>query len=201
MEQEIIEISESSSESPQLSKLVVSVRAMTSKSCQAVIGYPGLPNLRKEFEVGDAFLYQTPESGILEVRLVAITLLRARFQVSEVSPNNGFSAGFIDEDPYNLPFTAGELEHVATSLAEVKERLSISAALSEEQMDLVARKLDDIKSASERFGRKDWITWAGGTLTSLCISAAFAPEATKAIFAAMSAAFSWLLSGAAALLQ
>lgn len=135
------------------------------------------------------------------MRLFQNTGIQASFLISEVSPRRGLAAGFVSSDPYNLPFSRKELTQVSESIVQVKAQLASSDALTEEQLDLVVRKLDEIRAGSERFGRKDWMNWAAGTLTGLCISAAFAPEVTKAIFEAMGSAFLWLFTGAVALLR
>lgn len=202
MQQETIAIGQYTSGSASFSRLVVSVPKMSPyESCDVVIGYPGLPNVKQRFSVGDAVLYETTEDGILEVRAAAIHGASVDFIVSQVSPRFGLGAALLTNDPSNLPFTEAERERIAQSVSAVKTTLAESGRHTTEQLSLINRKLDEIAAASERLGRKDWLNYVAGSLTGLCISAAFAPDTTKSFFTAVNSAFSWLFSNAPALLQ
>lgn len=203
MRQEIIQLGSQASDSPDFSRLVVSLRGIRSNDmrCETIVGYPGLPNVNGWLGVGDAILYETPEDGLLEVRVSSLNAVNARFLISEVSARRGLAAGFVSSDPYNSPFSLQERARISESILQVRAKLEASNALAAEQLALVARKLDEIEAGAARFGRKDWIAWAGGTISALCISAAFAPEVTRSIFEAMSSAFAWLFTGAVALLR
>jgi hypothetical protein len=171
------------------------------ESCEVVIGYPGQPNVKQKLTVGDAVLYETTDGGILEVRATALHGTSAEFTVTEVAPRFGLGAGIVGDDPTNLPFTEAERERIAESIKEVKAELAASGRHTAEQLSLINRKLDEIAAASERLGRKDWLNYVAGSLTGLCISAAFAPDVTKSLFQAVNSAFSWLFNNAPALLQ
>jgi hypothetical protein len=146
-------------------------------------------------------LMETPEQGIIEVRATDIFPSRVQFLLTQVSPRSGFAAGAVDDDPNNAPFDGAELQKIAESISSVKAELRRNGRLMPEQLALVSRKLDEIQAAAGRMGRKDWITYVAGALTSTCISAAFAPEVTKSIFLALNAAFSWLFASGALLIQ
>ena len=72
MQQETVEIRQYESGSATFSLLSVSLSKISSyQSCNAVIGYPGLPNIKKVLDVGDTVLYETTENGIIEIRVTA----------------------------------------------------------------------------------------------------------------------------------
>lgn len=181
--------------------IIVSLRRSSTDECEAVIGYPGVPNVKQTLRNGDTVLMETPLSGVIEVRAIAIYPSRAEFLLTQVSPQSGFAAGAFDSDPNNSPFSEVELLRISKSIAAVKADLARQGKLLPEQLSLVTRKLDEIESASRRLGRKDWINYVAGAMTSVCISAAFAPDAARHVFLAINTAFSWLFAGGALLLQ
>jgi len=85
-----------------------------------------------------------------------------------------------------------ELAKIADSLHRIRLALSARSDITPEQVDLISRKLDEMRAASERLGRKDWMSYAVGTLTGIVITAAFDREVAKALFQAAGAALSWL---------
>ncbi len=200
MKQATVTISEGSSSSVDFSSLILSVRVTYTNSCIVVVGYPGLKNVVKEIELGETVLYETPNDGILEVRVVSANNSRAGFLVSQVSPRLGIAGGFIDEDYNNSPFSSNELTQIASSVTNIKKELTQRNDIRAEQLELISRKLDEIHVASNRLGRKDWINYVAGTLTSLCISAAFSHEVSKSIFVTFNSAFAWLFDNALRLL-
>ena len=211
MKQETVTISEESSASVDFSSLILSVRQINYKNCAVVVGYPGLKNVVKNMEIGEAMLYETPNDGILEVRVVSkndakVGLLESKddakvgFLVSQVSPRLGIVGGFVDEDFNNSPFSSNELTQIASSVTNIKKELTQRDDIEAEQLELISRKLDEIHDASNRLGRKDWIGYVAGTLTSLCISAALSPEVSKVIFVTFDSAFAWLFENALKLL-
>ncbi len=56
-------------------------------------------------------------------------------------------------------------------------------------------------AAADRFGRKDWINWALGTLTSIAMTAALDQAAAKVLFQAVGTALSWIVGSPIKLLQ
>lgn len=194
-------IKQNSSGEIEFAGLIISVRTTYGSSCDVVIGYPGLPNVERELRNGDAMLYETTENGIIEVRVISLNAVQVQFLVTQVAPKIGLLAGAANEDPNNSPFNPEELQRVRESLESLKSQIQRDAFLAPEQFDLLSRKIDEIQSASERMGRKDWINYVAGSLTSLCFTAAFAPEVTRKIFTAANAAFTWLFSTGILLLQ
>ncbi len=200
MKQATVKISQESSSSVDFSSLILSVRHVYTSYCTVVVGYPGLKNVVKEMSLGDSVLYETPNDGILEVRFISFHSLAVSFLVSQVSPRLGILGGFVDEDSNNSPFTSNELTQIESSVTNIKKELTQRNDIEAEQLELISRKLDEIQAASNRLGRKDWINYVTGTLTTLCIAAAFSPEVTKAIFVTANSAFAWLFDNALRLL-
>jgi hypothetical protein len=196
MKQATIVINERSSVITDFSNVILSVRTTYGNHCEVVVGCPGLQNVVKDMKIGDAVLYETPTDGILEVRVLKMDTSKVALLISQVSPRPGIIGGFIDEDPSNAPFSSDKLKQIASSIADIKEELRKRNDIKAEQLELISRKLDEIQAASNRLGRKDWIIYVGGTLTNLCISAAFSPEVSKAIFRAVNSAFLWLFEKA-----
>ena len=64
-----------------------------------------------------------------------------------------------------------------------------------EQFRHLEEKLKEMRSASERLGRKDWVNYAIGTLTSIVVTAAFDPSAAKALLQTAGTALGWLFGG------
>ncbi len=52
-------IKEYSSGQIEFTGLIISLRSILGRFCQAVIGYPGLPNVERNLYIGDAVLYET----------------------------------------------------------------------------------------------------------------------------------------------
>jgi hypothetical protein len=202
MKQSSITIEGNTSGQTDFGNLIISLRSTsTASGCVAVIGHPGLPNVVEKMHNGDAVLFETPEDGILEIRAIRVGNLEAEFLITQISPRSGFAGGFISDDPNNSPFSEAERIHIKDSISELKAELRQTGNFTGEQLELVNRKLDDIQSASERLGRKDWINYTAGTLTSLCIAAAFAPDVTRRIFESLNSAFSWVFTHGPVLLQ
>jgi len=200
MKQETVTIPEGFSSSVDFSSLILSVRETYSNSRIVVVGYPGLKNVVKRMELGEAMLYETPNDGILEVRVVSMSGANTGFLVSQVSPRLGIVGGFVDEDFNNSPFSSNEITQIASSVMNIKKELTQRDDIEAEQLELISRKLDEIHDASNRLGRKDWINYVAGSLTSLCIAAAFSPEVTKVIFVTVNSAFAWFFDNAITLL-
>ncbi len=203
MKTESLVISKHSSGHVKFTSLIISIRHVGQTECEVVIGNPGLPNVTRKMENGDAVLYETTQDGIIEVRMVGLNFMSdtAKFLVSQVSPMARLLAGTLNTDPNNSPFNEAELAQIAESIANAKVELRKISNLVPEQLELLGRKLDEIQVAAQRMGRKDWINYVAGSLTSVCISAAFAPEITKSIFQAVNVAFVWLFTNGILLLQ
>jgi hypothetical protein len=196
-----VEVAEHGSQRAELGNLILSARTTYPSRCEIVVGSPGLPNVVQTVQAGDAVLFESTSDGILEVRVLSLGYQRVQFLITQISPRGGIRGGVVDDDPRNLPFTPSELNKIGESLARIKADLGGLPHAPPEQLDLISRKLDEIRSASERLGRKDWVNYVAGTLTSLCISAAFAPDTTRALFKLVSRAFEWLFEQMSVLLQ
>ena len=201
MKQSTITVSANSSATVDFAPLVVTLRQVPGPTCEIVVGYPGLKNVTDSMSTGDILLYETPNDGILEVRLMSHAGLRAVFLVSQVSPRSpGLALGLLTDDPTNSAFSSDELQKITESIEKLKMHLDITKLFAPEQLRLLADKLVEIEAASQRLGRKDWIMYAAGTLTTICVSAALAPDQTRALFEFANAAFEWLFGTALVLL-
>jgi len=192
MRQERIVVMEHSSAQAELGGLIISAHRTLSSQVELVIGRPGLPNIEKTLGTGGAVLFETPDDGLFEVRVLSTSLAQAGLLVSHVSPRPGIAGGLVDQDATNSPFTPTELARIADSLHRTRLSLSERRDITPEQMDLISRKLDEMQAASERLGRKDWMNLAVGTLTSIIVTAALDRGVAKALLQAAGTALSWL---------
>jgi hypothetical protein len=162
---------------------------------ELVIGAPGLPNTKSSLELGDAVLYQTPNYGVVEVRVTEVGP-PTKLMVSVVSPRNSFSATYDSSQIHNGPFAEDEVLKIRSGIENVVQTVSKNTAVSPEQLQLLNAKLEEIALAASRLGRKDWIMFAAGTLTNVIVGAAFSPEVAKSIFAAMNSELAWVFNNA-----
>lgn len=175
-------------------------RKLKPDTIDLVIGAPGLQNIKKELQLGDAVLYQTPDFGVVEVRVVEIGI-PVKLLITEVSPRRGFTAAFDAAELENAAFSTDESTKIAEGLANVATRMASRQDITPQQLAMLRTKLDEIADASTRIGRKDWIMFAAGTLTNVIVGAAFSPEAAKALFAALNAELSWVFQNALRLMS
>jgi len=192
MAQDRVVVKEHNSVHAKLGGLIISALRTTSDGVDVVVGRPGLPNIERGLRTGGAVLFETPDDGLFEVRLLTSSANQAEFLITHISPRQGIAGGLVDQDPSNSPFTPSELAKIADSLQRIRLSLSRRSDVTPEQMDLISRKLDEMRAASERLGRKDWMNLAVGTLTSIVVTAALDREVAKALFQAASTALSWL---------
>jgi len=200
MKNTILTVKENDSKQVHLANLIVSVRRIVVDSTTIVVGHPGLPNAIEQVKTGDAILYETPNDGVVEIRALSVHPTQVQFLVSQVSPRLGIMGGFIDDDPNNTPFSALELNEIKESIKRIQDDFNQIPDITTEQFKLLERKLIEIEDASTRLGRKDWINYVAGTLTTLCASAAFAPDTTKSLFKTFNVAFRWLFENALVLI-
>jgi len=202
MIQKTYDVFESNSCVSELGNLIISLKELSIKNAKITVGYPGLPNIRSLLKTGDAVLYETPDNGVFEIRLISIYAAYIKILVSHVFPKPGLTAGFVDNDPNNKPFSDEEKSRITASITIIKNKLTKTKSnITVEQLDLVLRKLDEISAATDRFNRKDWINWAIGTLTSLTVTAALSIEARRILFTSIDIALSWLFRNAIKLIQ
>ena len=196
MKQYTVVIREKTSEQLDFPNVIVSVRITYGSKSEIVVGYPGLPNVNEELQIGDAILYETPNDGVFEFRALSMNGQQIELLISQVSPRLGIIGGFVDDDPNNTPFTSEELHKISESIKQLHDEITKTQKFSPEQLDLIDRKFIEIQDASQRLGRKDWINYVAGMLTTVCVSAAFSPDASKALFKAVNTAFRWLFDNA-----
>lgn len=200
MNREFVEVGANNSKHMDSTGLILTVRNALGSESDIVVGYPGLPNEKRRLYTGDALLYETP-MGTFDIRVLSQNGANVRFLITQLSPTPSIAGAFSSTDPSNTQFSPLELERLALSLEAVKEKVSSQPAIQPEQIALIHKKLDEIGEAATRLGRKDWINYAAGAITSACASAAFAPEVTKSIFLSLNSTFSWLFSTVTLLLK
>jgi hypothetical protein len=201
MEQYTVVIKERASKQLYFPNVIVSIRHTYGSKSEIVVGYPGLPNVNAELQIGDAVLYETPNDGVFEFRALGMNAQQIELLISQVSPRLGIIGGFVDGDSNNTPFTSEELHKISESIKQLHDEIKKIQKFSPEQLNLIGRKLIEIQDASQRLGRKDWINYVAGMLTTVCVSAAFTPDASKALFKAVNTAFRWLFDNALILLS
>lgn len=195
--EEEITVPMGSTERNTLGHLFLSVSNWTPNSAQLVVGRPGLPNVEKRVNLGGALLFETPDEGLLDVRLMSVSALYADLLITQVSPRAGIAGGLLDDrDPANTAFTPAEIGQITDSLNEIRHEMGLRNDLMAEQLDLINRKLDDMEVAAHRMGKKDWMAYAVGTLTSMIVNAAIDTNVGKALFEVADVALSWLFDGA-----
>lgn len=200
METIYVDVNKNDSELVGSTNLLISVRTAFGSECDVVVGYPGLQNETSRLYTGDAILYETP-MGTFEVKVKTQSYDKVKFIVTHISPIASIAGGFSSAAPSNSKFSESELERIKASFESIKIELYNQPNIAKEQMALINRRFDDIVEASARLGRKDWINYAAGLLTSTCVSAAFTPGLTKTIFLTVNSAFNWLFNGAVMLLE
>lgn|GEM_PF-2138242 len=192
-----IKVNENTSRSTTIGQLILSVSGAT-WGIGLTVGRIGFPSVKRDLSLGGSVLYETPDDGLVEVRLTGYDRLGSEYVtdatllISQVSPSGGITAGFTKEDVNNTPFEPQEMLRLKQNLQEVRDAASQREDISPEQFDLLSRKLDYIAQAAERLGRKDWLNLAIGTLTSLVVGAAINSDAARYIFQAVGDALSWL---------
>jgi hypothetical protein len=92
------------------------------------------------------------------------------------------------EDTNNSSFTFTEVEHIQLKMEEIRAYLLKNYAKNDTQIKLVNEKLDYLIQSSKKFGRKDWLNIAIGTLVTLSSALALPPEHTKTIWVLLKAA-------------
>jgi hypothetical protein len=84
--------------------------------------------------------------------------------------------------PGNEPLTATEQSRISDAVGEIRAYLKERETVDEQRWSAVDEKLDSIIDASQRLGRKDWVLLTIGSLVSIFVSGAFAPEQAAAYF-------------------
>jgi hypothetical protein len=174
------------------SSLILTVPAIYQRSCDLIVGYPGLPNAQKKITLGSVFLFESPNDGLMEIRLLSSYAGNVEILVSTISPNLGVMGGYVEQNQENTKFSEHEIQHIYESLEFVKSELAANKELKEEQYEYLSKKIDEIGNASKRLGKRDWINYVIGVLSSATVSMSLPPEVTKNIFSYFNSSFSWL---------
>lgn len=180
--------------------LVLTARKVGYDGASLIVGHPGFPNIERALKLGDALLFETSDSGVIEIRVLRLDSAAVTILLTRVSPRSGIVAGFVEQDPSNSAFSPGELRQLSESLQRIRTEISQRSDVTPPQLDLISRKLDEMQDAASRLGRRDWMNLAIGTLTGIVVNAALGPEVGRALFRAADAALSWLFSGGLKLL-
>ena len=98
----------------------------------------------------------------------------------------------IEKIQSNELFTPEEINHIQSSIREIKDYVLATYSLTESNKLFLENKLDYLVDSSKRLGRKDWIIILIGIITNIVMSLSFAPETTKDFFKVVSNAFDWL---------
>jgi hypothetical protein len=70
----------------------------------------------------------------------------------------------------SAPFTAAEQEEIASRIEEIKAQARKNPELTAEQISGIEMRLDDLKEASERVGKKDWLVMMYGAAFGLFVN-------------------------------
>ena len=70
----------------------------------------------------------------------------------------------------NTPFTDSERSEISSQIQQVKAYIKTTYELTAEQISGIEQKLDDLKEASHRVGRKDWITMLYGAAFGMIVN-------------------------------
>jgi hypothetical protein len=192
VDSETLRITSGSSQVAPNHGLIITVKDWSSSTATITYGSAGSINANKSFELGDAALYETSNHGIVEIRLMSIKSGVAEVLLTVVSPRLGFSTSINSNDEGNRFFTDEELLHIKDDIEKIKTKLSDSGSFSPEQQQFLSVKLSEIVEASQRLGRKDWIMYVNGTLTSVITNAAFNPIAAQTLIAAFNNNLDWV---------
>jgi hypothetical protein len=199
--QETFFVKQSKSIISEIGGLVLSNKGSDGETADMVIGSPGLPNLDKILYLGDAILFETLAEGLLEVRMLSLDYKQVEVLVTRISPRLGLTAGLAAESESNAGFSKDELNEIKLRAEDIVVGLSSRSDVTNEQLNLLRRTIEEVVDASNRLGRKDWIMLVAGTFTNMVVGAAFAPEATKALFQLAQKSFGWVFQNALRLLS
>ncbi|MGD0705080.1 MAG: hypothetical protein ABSA02_34980 [Trebonia sp.] len=69
----------------------------------------------------------------------------------------------------NRPFNSKEQDEILSEIGELRAEVRTLAELSLRQKEALEQSLEELRSGSERMGRKDWVTYGIGLATTLII--------------------------------
>jgi hypothetical protein len=86
-------------------------------------------------------------------------------------------------DASNAPFTVDEQAEISTRFDQVKDVVrQENPELTAGQMSAFEQTLDEVKEATTRVGRKDWVMLANGALLSLIVNDLVPPHVVQSVF-------------------
>ena len=87
----------------------------------------------------------------------------------------------VGENPENAPFDDADKEAINDALDEIEETAQAAYSLDGAQAAQLAAGIADLREKLDRMGRREWITYAAGTLALLQASV-LPPDASRQIF-------------------
>jgi hypothetical protein len=103
--------------------------------------------------------------------------------LSSLAANQEVAPNLQNEGIQNTPFTAAEQAEIATRIEEIKKETRQNPELTAEQISGIERKLDDLKEASDRVGREDWLTILYGTAFGMIVTDLVPPHIVQGTIA------------------
>ena len=94
----------------------------------------------------------------------------------------------------NRPFSVDELTRIESTLDRLLSEFQEQQRLDQAQFSILQIGIEDMKRASTRIGRKDWMLLAIGTLLTIMVPAAFPPDVANAVFQTVMSGASWVIS-------
>jgi frataxin-like iron-binding protein CyaY len=86
-------------------------------------------------------------------------------------------------DASNTPFTSDEQAEISTRIDQAKDVVRReNPELAAEQLSTIEQTLDEVKEASTRIGRKDWMMLANGALLSLIVNDVVPAHVVQSVF-------------------
>lgn len=83
----------------------------------------------------------------------------------------------------NAAFTLDERAEIARGIDEIKSLVREKFELTSEQLSAIDERLDQVKEASERLGRKDWLMMFYGAAMSVFLTDAVPPSVVQTVLA------------------
>ena len=205
MQYEKISIEENDSGISSDGSIIISIRYVSSDRVECIMGSPGMSNIEKKMAVGDSVIFENSVSGAYELRLSRISYdpMNEHTQINEypgsvdviltkISSSLGSAIGLGEIEPNNVLFSVEEKQKITSSVEEIKRVTKNNLALQDEVLDLIFRKLDEVNKAANRIGRKDWINYTVGVLTSIIIQASLDRETASAFMKIVNDALGWI---------
>jgi len=111
-------------------------------------------------------------------------------QLEEYAPDETF---FNIEELSNVPFSNYEAEKVTASLDKLHIDIKINFNLNARRSLFVERRIEYLKEASNRLGRKDWMHIAIVVIMHIAVSLALSPDKAKLLWDFVRSCFTGIL--------